>query len=345
MAGGVQTPGAQSAPAFATFETGPNGMAVDPPKKVVNEDALPPMPSWEQAAKKRISVEGEQGSVPLQQLDPATGQQMPLMTGAGGISRSASPNAGGMPPVSPYGEQQSGFIRSDPGYGAGALAGGAMIAGAAAGRGRPHDPYRQDSQRSGNGYNDQYGQNNGPGGYGRGYPPPQDEPYNPSFPNQNQNQYDNPYSPNPMNNQGYAQDRGISPMQSDRGYNDGYNAGGVGYANTASRPYNDRQYSNTNDARPQLPAGPLSNNSYGGHDDGYGAPMRGNSPPILQNTSGYGYQEPQQRVQSPAMQQGGGGYGPPQRTYTGGSTAPPSYVSRAPTMQNQGPQGYGGTRY
>lgn len=340
MAGGW-TPGAAAAgglgskPQFATFETGPNGMAVDPAlKRSVNEDALPPMPSWEGAAKKRISVEDEPNAVPLQQLDPATGQQMPLMSGAAGnISRAASPNA---VPLSPYGEQQSGFIPNGPptgagyGAGAGALAGGAVMAGAVGGRGRPHDPYRQDSQSTRGGYNDRdpYSQQNGGYGAGRGngYPPPQDEPYNPSFPNSNQQQngYDNPYSPNPMNNQGYN-DGSRSP-----GYND-YNTGGVGYASSnpshTPRPYNERAYS---DNRPQMPAGPLSNPSYGERNDGYGEPMRSHtaSPPMLSNTSGYQQQ----------------GYGAPQRTYTG-STAPPSYVSRAPTMNNQGPQGYGGTRY
>lgn len=295
-------------PKFANFETGPNGMAVEP-KKVVNDDALPPMPSWEQAQKRKISLEEASDAVPLQNLNPVTGQQVPLMSGAGGISRS------GTPVGSPYG-QQGQFANSQA-----ALGGAPMMAGGAGGR--PQDPYRQNSNvsRGPGGYNnDPYLPNSGTpdsGGFGRvGYPPAQQAPYNPSFPADvygaanstvsPTNRYDN-FSPNPI--QGYSQpQRNLS-------------AGG-------GRPYPmNRGLSDASTNQQQMsPAGPLESRGFeqsrlgGNVSGGGGGYARAESPPPMDDPYGAGYAQPQ-------------------RSYTG-STAPPSYVSRAPTNQ-----GYGGTRY
>ncbi|KFY23486.1 hypothetical protein V493_05832, partial [Pseudogymnoascus sp. VKM F-4281 (FW-2241)] len=109
------------APSYARFETGPNGMAIDP--KPVNDDALPPMPSWDTAAKRRVSIEDQPGAVELGELDPVTGQRMPLMTGAAGaaaISRSNSPAIGtAIGGASPYGRPNDQLSRngSNGGFG------------------------------------------------------------------------------------------------------------------------------------------------------------------------------------------------------------------------------------
>lgn len=300
------TPGAApERPKFATFETGPNGMAVEPMK--VNDDALPPMPSWEQAQKRKISIEEE--PVPLQTLDPATGQQVPLMSG-GATSRS------GTPVSSPYGQQ--GQFAGSQATMAGTMMAGTMMAGGVGGR--PQDPYRQNSNvsRGPEGYNNDPYASRGP--TPGSYPPPQQAPYNPSFPadvygsansTAAPTRYDN-FSSNP--NQGYGQNAYAQPQR---------NLGaGVG------RPYlMDRGLSDASTMQaPTNPSGPLESRGFEqrgfGNDNGGGGYARADSPPPMNDPYG------------------GGEYTQPQRSYTG-STAPPSYVSRAPTNQ-----GYGGnTRY
>ena len=403
-------------PKYAQFETGPNGMAVEP-KRVVNDDALPPMPSWDSAAKKKISLEEQPGAVELGELDPVTGQRVPLMTGAGPISRTGSPaigagaGAGGVSPYGAPGAAQSGYFSPTPngaaalGLGAGALAGGAM-AGAA---GRGNDPYnRSPNPQDPRNYNDPYSPNqgslNGAGpGYGRGYPPQNPiAPYNPSFPadqygpdaygaapygqpnNNNNNYTDAGYAPENQGGSPYPEDpRRPSPPQ---GGAFGIVAGGYPNASQNSNrsrgpgqrpPYaeQDRQFSHSSDgtsSRPLVPAGPLGAGAYAGGEEGYAtsAGPRMGSPPVLANTSGYEYRderragvgagEPVQayrgdegrgrpspppggrfgdagRVASPA-QGGQAGFASPNRQYTGGSTAPPSYASRSPPAE----MGYGG---
>ncbi len=335
-------------PKFATFETGPGGLAVEP--KVVNEDALPPMPSWGGAQKRKISIENDTstpavGAVALDELDPITGQKMPLMSGAGAISRSGSPA------VSPFGGQNQ-FPSSNA-----ALVGGAMAGGAMNGRhtpGQGQGPYRQNSNQSRNGHgNDAYSPNPNvaPYGAGRGtgYPTSQAAPYNPSFPQDqygsSQTPFDNPYSLNPQNgsNLGWNQDKVESPMSQPQGGAFGVLGGGGGVGNTpysqsrnltsgqGQRPYPvERNFSNiSSNGLQQQPAGPLDSRDYnhrgfggdGARDDQYGV-ARAESPPMLENTSPYPYQqEPQQRQHT-------------------GNTASPSYVSRAPTNQC-----YGGERW
>ncbi|KAM3080216.1 hypothetical protein ACMFMF_003625 [Clarireedia jacksonii] len=75
-------------PQYASFEVGKNGFAVDP-KSTLSDDALPPMPSWETAKKVHV-LEEEKNAVELGELDPATGQKMPSMTG-GASSHPPSP--------------------------------------------------------------------------------------------------------------------------------------------------------------------------------------------------------------------------------------------------------------
>jgi hypothetical protein len=95
-------------PQYASFEVGKNGFAVDP-KSTLSDDALPPMPSWETAKKVHV-LEEEKNAVELGELDPATGQKMPLMTG-GASSHPPSP-AVEQGNNSPYGSRpgQGGYM-------------------------------------------------------------------------------------------------------------------------------------------------------------------------------------------------------------------------------------------
>jgi hypothetical protein len=82
MGGGLG--GKPEPPQYAQFEVGKNGLAVDPKATALSEDALPPMPSWETAAKKHVLTEEEEkNAVELGELDPATGQKVPLMESQG----------------------------------------------------------------------------------------------------------------------------------------------------------------------------------------------------------------------------------------------------------------------
>ncbi|KAF7875366.1 hypothetical protein EAF04_002538 [Stromatinia cepivora] len=105
MMGGA-LPARPEPPKYAQFEVGKNGLAVGPPK-TVSEDALPPMPTWENASKKHVNDEekSEMG-MELKELDPVTGQKMPLM--AGGVTKNH--------PNSPaYGQGESAYRRQGHG--------------------------------------------------------------------------------------------------------------------------------------------------------------------------------------------------------------------------------------
>lgn len=106
---------------FATFETGKSGFAVDPPKSAMNDDALPPMPSWEGAQRKRIMDEEEamhakEEGMELGQLNHQ-GQNLPLMNGQSpaitpmdghpGMAQGGY-MAGGHSPVDQYGRSVTG---------------------------------------------------------------------------------------------------------------------------------------------------------------------------------------------------------------------------------------------
>ncbi|KAI9739849.1 MAG: hypothetical protein M1818_004905 [Claussenomyces sp. TS43310] len=130
MTGGVAEP-----PKFANFEVGPTGHAISPAAPPgVHEDALPPMPSWETATKTRVPTE-EHESVEMGDLDPATGQRVPLMGGAAPIARTPSP---GVSPISAYGEHPRGGFPAAGAAGAGTLGRGNTGMNR---RGPPTDPY------------------------------------------------------------------------------------------------------------------------------------------------------------------------------------------------------------
>lgn len=120
MTGGLR----KEPPQYAAFEVGKNGLAVEP-KAQLSEDALPPMPSWETATKKRVVDDDEKDGMELGQLDPATGQKMQTNGNPSPTSRSPT----GRSPTSPvngngymdgandpYGQYQNGYHQNSRGY-------------------------------------------------------------------------------------------------------------------------------------------------------------------------------------------------------------------------------------
>lgn len=223
-------------PKFATFETGKSGFAVEP-KAAVNDDALPPMPSWETASSKRILTtdEGlakEEEAMEMGRLDPATGQTIPLMSGAG-RSPTASPG-----PV---------FNQTGPGRGQNAYMGPREMGRGQLGRNSPAPgggPYGRGAQ---NGYN-----GNGRGGYG-------DMPGSPA--NGRGQGYSNggqQFAQSPTGNQ-----YGNVPYQSD-----GPNQGGGGAA--YGRAQSQRQFSDNSNRS----YGPPQRQMTGGSDRPFPAPQR-----------------------------------------------------------------------
>jgi len=300
MTGAIST--APEPPKYAQFETGPTGHAVEP--KTVNDDALPPMPSWETAAKKRVLTD-EPESVEMGELDPATGQNVPLISGAQAISQTASP------PHSPYDDRptENGLL------GSGTRGAGAM----AIGRRSPADSYGRSAEDPEQGYfrpikQDSFGRNVGlaAGAYPRG-----PDPYSP-----HERQYTN--DPNRLL---------ISPgvQQS--------------YRHESNSPYSDENplvayppepYQQNSSAHgPQRVASPAMTTTSSAFDFGsYGGAGNPNNThgtaPGESSNMGFGIASGRQ----PSI----GGYS----SYAP-STAPPSYMSRSPPPQEQrGGGGYTG---
>ncbi|KAK2623985.1 hypothetical protein QTJ16_006619 [Diplocarpon rosae] len=90
-------------PQYAQFEVGKNGLYVEPKPVALHEDALPPMPSWDAAAKKH--VEDEKDAVELRNLESATGQNASLIAGAAATGTAAPPSPTIGPGQSPLGAQ------------------------------------------------------------------------------------------------------------------------------------------------------------------------------------------------------------------------------------------------
>ena len=342
MGGGLAAP-----PQFATFEVGKNGLAIDKPTPL-HEDALPPMPSWETAQKKHVLTEEEKNAVELGELDPTTGQQVPLMAGGAGTGMSAPP--------SPAHEMAPGQYGARPGQ---ADANGYMDV-------ATNDPYAQNQ----NAYNQNAGgylgaQRGAPGmggrgGYGpdasrRGYGPP-------SQAGSGRGYADSEYG---GSNRGYAASqapsgRGYAPSQngSGRGYgppspqdpytsntnvaggydtsNDNYNGRGQGYRGQPTRQYS----GHSSDTRPvnqrQYTDQTYSSDDYQQSGSPHGQ-SRGQLPPP-NNNSGFDFGTDQYSRPSAQNQQSYSS------NYQGGSTAPPSYASRSPPPQEQNYRGYAGGR-
>jgi hypothetical protein len=345
MGGGLG--GKYEPPQYAQFEVGKNGLAVDPKASALSEDALPPMPSWDSAAKKHVLTEEEKNGVELGELDPVTGQKVPLMTGAAATGVSLPPSPVNELGASPYGAR--------PGQGVG---GNGYT-------GVPGDPY----SRNQNAFNQNgrgYGGSPPPGtsGPGRGYGPssPQDiggpggRGYGPPSP---QDPYGN-------SNNGFVSATvggvgGYGRTQPQRQYS--------GDTNNSGRPYSPqptRQYS-SDSSRPLNPGRQYSDRPYPGDNfqpqgpprgpsRGPGGPGRMASPPLNNNSGfdfGTGAQQsyPSSRPSPPPQQQS---YGPSNNgrrasppsqqgdaysTYSG-STAPPTYASRSPPPQEASYPGY-----
>lgn len=322
MGGGLPAKPAYEAPQFAQFEVGKSGHAV------ISEDALPPMPSWETAQKKHVPSEDEKNGVELGELDPATGQRLPLMAGAAGagISSPSSPSnefgagpyaAGGRPGMpghahagqeDPYGQNLNAYNQNAQGYrgtpsGPPSPGPPPMMAGRGFGPGQAdnYGPLRGGSPGPNNGYTD-----SAVGGYGQG-----------------QGQYPNDrrqFPPQPVRQ--YSADS-ARPMNPGRQYTgpqqqDGYQQNGYQQNGPPRGP----------SRGPRSPP-PVSNAGFDFGIDGQQQQYssRPSPPPQQPSYGGSG------RSYSPApnqQQRGGGGY----------STGPPSYATRSPPPQEPNYQAY-----
>lgn len=296
MGGGLA---ASSAPQFAQFEVGKNGFAVEKPAPL-NEDALPPMPSWDEAAKKHVLTEEEKNAVELGELDPTTGQKMPLMTGA---AITAPPSPLNDPGHSPYG--------APPGQ---AVGGGYMgVAG---------DPYSQNNQSQvsydsfgqgqrqrdnpamGRGYQDPYAQDQyANDSYNAGYGRPQRGQPERQYSNSSRGQY-----PPSQPVRQYSNDsRPSQPRQ----YTDNTYQSDSAYSDPYQQPRGPSRGPSRGPTIPRITSPPLNNNSgfdFGGGNDrgGYGGQQR---PAPQQQQSYQSYQTANTyRSESPAPMGTDGGY-------------------------------------
>ena len=346
-------------PTYAQFEVGKNGLAVDKPA-TLNEDALPPMPSWDTAAKKRVLTEEEKNAVELGELDPVTGQKIPLMAGgaAAGMSHPPSPAHEHSPygppgqtpgaysdiPADPYGQQQNSLApggrygspapsgRGGPGRGYGP---GQGFDGQ--GRGQFGGPGRGQFDGQGRGVDGQYD------GQGRGYGPP-----SPQDSYGADNSFAGAYGRPGPNRQNTGDSRPFPPQPQRQ------------YSNDSARPLNPgRQYSDQPYDNFQANGPPRGGASRGPPSRGPGGPGRMASPPLNNNSGfdfGTGGSQPYGSRPSPPPQQNSyesslGGPSPPVQqggrrrendNYSAysGSTAPPTYASRSPPPSEAGYPGY-----
>ncbi|KUJ18459.1 uncharacterized protein LY89DRAFT_732016 [Mollisia scopiformis] len=363
MGGALPVAGKPGPPQYAQFEVGKNGFAVDPTPTPLSEDALPPMPSWDSAAKKHVLTEDEKNGVELGELDPTTGQHVPLMTGAAatGISTPSPIDGRGH---SPFGAR--------PGPGAGGT--GYM--------GVDEEHYDQNQTAyngNGRGYGSPMaGPGMGPQGVGMGMGPPRTgTPQMRGSPALGQGPRRPPgpggYGPNPSQSyNGQARGYGPSSPQDSYGQNDSFAdasvGGGRGYGRAqpqrqfSNDHYGDEQYSSrpfpaqpsrqySSDSQQPLalarqysdgpgypqdnfqPSGPPPR----GPSRGPGGPNRMASPP-LQNNSGFdfggGQQDYQTRPSPPPQQYGRPS--PPLEQMSYGSSNRPS----PPTQSGRGNDGY-----
>ncbi|KAL3419111.1 hypothetical protein PVAG01_09333 [Phlyctema vagabunda] len=325
MGGGL---GTKEPPQYASFEVGKNGLAVEPPKSTLSEDALPPMPSWDTASKKRVLTDEKDG-MELGELDPSTGQKVPLMAGSvspgamtpgtatpmsvggGATPYGAQPGqqmggngymgANGVSPVDAYGQTQPGYSQNPRGYG-----------GPQDGQNRFASPAPQDM--------------------GRGYGSPAPQGSNRGF--------NGSPAPDAYNDNGYQASGGYSGNQYSNEPNHGYPQAPQRQYSGSSRGYQGDQYNNPmppqNRGPSRGPGGsgriaspPLNNNS--GFDFGGGQQQYNNG-----GQQQYNARQPQQMPygrSTPRMeqQQTGGAEG----YFDGVATAPPSYASRSPAPQEQ----------
>lgn len=336
MGGALAGPTAYEPPRYAQFEVGKNGLAVDPKANALSEDALPPMPSWETAVSRHVLTEEEKNAVELGELNPVTGQKVPLMTGGAPVGISSPPSPVDGMPASPYG------ARPGPGAGGNGYAG------------IPEDPYapnRNAFNQNARGYGGSLSP--APAVGGRGYGPPQHamDNYGPTTPQESYpGTNNNGFAGSPVGAYGrpqpgsqYPSDRRQYPPQPVRQY-----------SSDSARPLNPgRQYQPEGGYQPDgnyppqnfpmsdPPRGPSRGpvrspppNNTPGFDFGIGSQQQYQSRPSPPPQQPYG---PSHGARySPPLQQGRPGNG----GYHAGSTAPPSYASRSPPPQTSNYQPY-----
>lgn len=336
MMGGA-LPAKSAAPTYAQFEVGKNGLYTDPVATPLSEDALPPMPSWDSAAKKHVLEEDEKNGVELGALDPKTGQHLPLMAGGVSPAESRGPSPFGARPAPSaigtgysrpsednYDQNQAAYNGNARGYG------GSPLLGPGQGPRRIGTPQMRGSPAPGQGmrrpgfepnqsYNSQARgyESNSPGGYGQndgfdaapvqgyGRAPPRRQFSNDQY---QDDQYGNrPFQPSRQ----YSSDS-QQPLASTRQYSDGH-----GY-------HQDNQPPRIN----RLASPPLQNNSgfdFGGQPEYQSRP----SPPPQQYRSSPG---PQQfrRPSPPQQRQYESSNLPQQDGYFSSNTPAPTYATRTP---------------
>ncbi|KAI0113950.1 hypothetical protein GGR51DRAFT_472495 [Nemania sp. FL0031] len=337
-----------SVPQFAEFDTGNKKDA----------DALPAMPSWEEASSKKVLIEEDSVEMePLKKPDQTqnshmNGANMPLATPTppravspyGPLSAGAGNSNGYMAPGhnenGGYGMNQQGYNGYDnQGYGQQYPSdnmNNMMGAAGAVGRRSPRQDYN-------NGY-DQQNMNQGYSQYPQSRTP---RPYNDEFGRSGTpTSYNRDYQGLAAND-GYRNNRGSPAPQAGYGYGNppprmgtpGAQAG-YGYNNARRSPapqadYRSPQRSRTqDDYAQQYPASrqEYSNNSYGGYGhpepEQYVQPQSPTSP--IRNNSGFdfnsGYSRPDSRS----------GSAPPQSA--NGGAAYPGYRSYKPAQQDPQPQ-------
>lgn len=311
MGGALPVAAKAGLPQYAQFEVGKNGLFVDPTPTPLSEDALPPMPSWEGAAKKHVLAEDEKNGVELGDLDPKTGQHVPLMTGG----------AAGVSPIidsrgpSPFG------ARPGPGVGGTGYTG----------VGEDHYDQNQAAYNTnGRGYTASPAMGQGMGGMGpgmgprrmgtpqmRGSPAPGQGMRRPGF---------GPNSPQSYNSQGRGYE--ANSLQDSYGQHDGFDAAPV--AGGYGRPPPQRQFSNDQYGNDQYGSRP-----FGQPSRQYSSESQQPLAPTRQYSDGPGYpqdnfQPPRaNRLASPPLQNNSGfDFGGQQQEYQARSTPPPQQYKR-----------------
>lgn len=360
MGGGLAAASAPAPPQFAQFDVGKSGHAVS--SQSLNEDALPAMPSWETASKKHV-LDEEKDAVELGELDPATGQRLPLMAGAAGTGVSSPSTPSNEYAAGPFGQNQNGFNQNQGGYRGTPSPGPAMMGG------------RGPGQNGMNNYGPLRGASPGPGMMGgRGYGPGQNGMDNygqPSFrgASPGPGMMGGRYGPgqNGMGNSDPQSFRGASPGPN--GFVDtavgGYGQPQAQYPNDRRQfaPQPSRQYSSEsargmNPGRQYSPAPQDGFQQHGFQQNGpsYGPSGGARSPPPTHNTGfDFGIDNQQQYSSRPSPPPQQPSYGSPVRSYSPspnlqqrggcagyhpGSTAPPSYATRTPPPQEQTYEAY-----
>lgn len=336
-------------PKYAEFEVGKSGLAVEPKKSAVHEDALPAMPSWEGATVIRsTTTDHKDEGMELGHLTP-DGQNIPLMSGAAGAHSpgATSPSTESSAYFGGRGAQgQNGYMQGQPG--------GNMPYGPA-GMNRNGSPAMMNG-RGGPGMNGRGGMNgpgmNGAGMNGRGMNGPgygaQNNGVNTAMGGPSRDQYGQPISPQGYNNQrpgfppaaGY---RGPPQRQYSNDPNSPYARGQPQpqrqYSNNSEAPYPNggpqRQFSGNNGFPLPGPQRQYSSDGYRPSQDMHRPPASPSSP--LNNSGGFDFNlgSGTPVYEMPSQPQSQANFEVPDHSNYAPSTAAPSYATRAPQQQQR----------